>query len=145
MRDAANEAKMTGLQLAANPPEPQEQEDQDEQGPPQNAKAQKGSPGASRGGNSKDATSTAKGRAPQSRSTGDHREDRAISTDYRNWRARAVEDVKQGRTQRRFNSILIPEYVQAYLHFELERCLTADDVRDLFKRVEVHQMEVVGQ
>jgi len=145
MRDATNEAKMAGLQLAANPPEPQpqEEEDQDEQGPPQNAKAQKGGSANSRGGDRKDATQPTKAGPHQSRTTGDYRVDLA-STDYRNWRARAIEDVKAGRTQRRFNSTLIPEYVQAYLSFELERCLTADDVRELFKRVQDHQMmEVV--
>jgi hypothetical protein len=144
MRDATNEAKMAGLQMAANPPEPQEEEENSDQGPPQNAKAQKASPGTGRGGNSKDARHTATGRAPQSRAAGDYRED-LTSTDYRNWRTRAIEDVKQGRAQRRFNSTLIPEYVQAYIGFELERCLTADDVRDLFKRVQEHQMEVIGQ
>ncbi len=140
MRKAQQQATMAGYQMATNPPEPQNEEQDNEQGTPANAKSKAGTTADSRGGNSKNATGPTKSSAPQSRATGDNRDP---STDYRNWRTRAIEDVKQGRVQRSFASSLIPEYVHIYLSLELEHCLTADDVRDLFKRVQDHQMEVV--
>lgn len=142
MRKAATQAKLAGFQMAANPPQEQ---DENDTGAQTNAKAEESSTEDSRGGNSKDATTAASGSTAQSRAAWNHSDAKAASTDYRNWRSRAIEDVKHGRLQRAFSSDVIPEYVQAYLSYELALCKTPDDVRALFKRVQDHQMEVVQQ
>jgi len=144
MRNAAQQAKMAGFQMATNPPEPQEGDDNLDKSTPQNAKAQKASPKNSGGGNSQNAAKGASSSTAQSRSAGDHPDDKTTSADYRNWRTRAIEDVKRGRLQRAFESDVIPDYVQTYISYELALCKTVDDVRELFQRVQEHQIEVVG-
>ena len=59
---------------------------------------------------------------------------RAISTEYRRWRGRAIEDVKAGRLQRGFTTTLIPSETHAEISRALSSCATADQVREIFRR-----------
>jgi 2'-5' RNA ligase len=59
--------------------------------------------------------------------------------EYRRWLHLAIEDMQEGRKKREFPTRFIPDYVRAYLSFELETCRTANDVHALFRRVQSHQ------
>lgn len=59
---------------------------------------------------------------------------KAVSAEYRRWRARALDDVKAARSQRGFTTTLIPEYLHTFISRELATCTTAEDVRRVFER-----------
>lgn len=61
-------------------------------------------------------------------------DEREVSTDYKRWRTRALDDVKAERAMRPFASTLIPAEIHAYLTEELSRCECANDVRAAFER-----------
>lgn len=61
------------------------------------------------------------------------------SEDYRRWCKQAVDNVREYKKPGVFMSNVIPDYVQAYILFELDNCNTADEVQALFKRVQDQQ------
>jgi hypothetical protein len=56
-----------------------------------------------------------------------------MRADYRRWREIALKDIKQNKPIRRFVSELIPDEMHRQLSDALERCTTADEVRDVFR------------
>jgi hypothetical protein len=57
-----------------------------------------------------------------------------VSSEYRRWRTRALEDVKANRAQRGFTTTLISEQAHSWISGELAHCTTADEVREVFAR-----------
>lgn len=55
--------------------------------------------------------------------------------EYRRWRQRAIDDVKEGRLQRPFTTTLIPDYLHATVSDMLEECSTIEGVKTVFQRV----------
>lgn len=156
MRNAQKQAQMAGMQLAAQNPadqndeENEDTEDEDSQQEQEKTTAKGGSKATPKSDDqtkktgSSTRTDDKATRATQGTAVNsDQAVGQATNADYRRWRTRAIEDVKLQRAQRPFASSLIPDYVHAYISFELDQCKTTDNVRDLFKRVQDHQMGVV--
>lgn len=67
------------------------------------------------------------------------------SAEYRNWRQRAIDDVKEGRAIREFVATFIPEKLFHFIQTELQTCTTVDTVKAVFtraKELEQHQITV---
>jgi len=95
------------------------------------------------GGADRESTTRAAGAGiAQSRSAGP--DSSAAKADYKRWRARALEDIKSGRTPRAFASEVIPEPIYRMISQGLSHCTTADQVRAVFARAQVQEAELVG-
>lgn len=69
---------------------------------------------------------------------------KARSLEYRNWRQRALDDVRGGKEFRGFTTTLIPEKIHRYLRTALQECTTQDAVKELFLRVkELEQQQLL--
>lgn len=121
MRNAAIEAQKAGFDMAANPPE----ENDEDTGTSTTQSQQKKAP-------AKETTQDTK-KPATARSVG---ETDNAGEDYRRWRGRALDDIKTGRAQRGFTTTLIPEYIHERISDELAGCSTADEVREVFRRVQ---------
>lgn len=135
MRKAQIDAKQAGYEMAANPPEPgqedeESEEENDEQGPPQNTKTQGGdNPNPGRG-NGKASTERAQ---PAHIRTGEAGNNSAeIRAEFKRWYSCAIKDVKAGKPVRRFVSDIIPENQQEWLRWSLSLCRTPETVRAVF-------------
>jgi len=66
------------------------------------------------------------------------------SDDYRKWRQRAIEDVKEGKVVRTFSSTLIPENIYEYIRKELEEVQTIEDVKRVFKTTQrLEELQII--
>lgn len=66
------------------------------------------------------------------------------SADYRRWRQRAIEDIRDGRELRAFSSTLIPDKVYTYISQELSEALTIDDVKRVFKSAQrLEELQII--
>ncbi len=63
------------------------------------------------------------------------------SSDYRRWRQRAIEDVKESRPQRGFTTTLIPERIHKEISIGLGRCQSVEDVKNIFRLVQSVEIE----
>lgn len=164
LRKAATQAKLAGFQMATNPPQPQEQEGDGapprqpgEKGVPsknenkgdaknvasasKDTKSEKGSEGNHGGGNSQNATRSTEGGVIRPSAAGDHPD---VKADYKRWRTRAIEDVREGKAQRPFFTKTIPYPVHDYISQLLRACGTPDEVRTVFARAQAQESELVG-
>ena len=151
MRKAAAQAKLAGLQLAANPPAQQGEAGHEAPEHPTSADRQTGDPQQKQTAQDRqeadesDATpghtrQITTGAHPAATSTSaDHPRMKDVTAEYRRWRQRALEDVKASRKQRGFTSVLIPEQVHHYISHCLRACHTPDEVRTVFARAQARE------
>jgi 2'-5' RNA ligase len=64
----------------------------------------------------------------------DGNQKRSVGAEYRRWRQRAIDDVKEGRPQRPFTTTLIPDYLHATISDMLEECSSIEGVKTVFQR-----------
>lgn len=70
---------------------------------------------------------------------------RMLSSEYKNWRQRALEDIKAQRIIREFTPERIPLKMHHYIQAALETCTTQEEVKQIFiraKEIEEHQLTV---
>jgi len=60
--------------------------------------------------------------------------DRELSAEFRRWRQRALEDIKQGKSQRSFTTTIIPEPLQRMISGVLAHATSIEDVKIIFER-----------
>ncbi len=152
-RKVAVDAKMAGMQLAANSQQPGgddeegEEEETPQKAPQDNSVSGKSTgvqatPATGKGGNADAQPAPKKGATTRSMAV--EIDERAVSAEYRRWRDRAVEDVKRNRIQRGFTTTLIPESVHQQLSADLAGCQTVDEVRAAFRRAQEPRVSKMG-
>jgi hypothetical protein len=94
-------------------------------------------------GNSEVTTGTTESNTEQPSTEGSNRDAKAISAEYKRWRARAVEDVKDGKTQRFFVTTIIPHGIHDYISQCLHACTTPDHVRSVFTRAQAQEGKLI--
>jgi Phage portal protein len=125
LRQAQKDAQIAGLQLAtqnpgakpSDPTQPGQDDDDEEEDDIEDGSQKK--------------TSESKPSANDDRMSLPD-DDRAINLEYRRWRDVAINDVKAGRSVRRFASTLIPSTTLAMGYLALQRCSTPEDVKQFF-------------
>lgn len=60
-----------------------------------------------------------------------------ITAEYKRWRKRAIEDVRDGKAMRGFTTTLIAPDTHTAISRALERCVAVDDVASVFERAKV--------
>jgi len=61
--------------------------------------------------------------------------EQSVIQEIKRWRDKAISDVKAGRAQRGFTTVVIPEPLHTRISMELEECSTVAEVKEVFNRV----------
>jgi hypothetical protein len=159
MRTASDQASIAGFQLAANPPQPDNEETDDESTqPPEGKQAKPGSKPAKDGaGKARTPTHSPEqnqqgdgekrytmselvrllegtATADESRETASIADGRAIALELNLWKDRAIDDLKRARTLRGFTTTIIPEALHTRIHDALSACQSVQEVKDTFRQ-----------
>jgi len=142
IRAAQKQAQLAGLQLAANPEQNQQNQDGEEEDEEGDEDTQQPPP---KKGTKNAPPSVKQPKEERFVMAGDGREDDPVAQyepspqakqDYKRWRGRALDDIKNGREIRGFTSSFIPVPEHARISEALAHCTTDEDVRSVFKRAQ---------